>query len=236
MEGCSPMNKKNVVITGAGSGLGASLAKKYSESGAYVCLLGRTKATLEKTAKKLQGKYSTYELDVSSPSRVNQVFHLIQQEVGPVDLLINNAGVGTFEAAESLDEQAVHDMIDINLKGTIFCTQAVLSQMKQKNTGVIANVISTAGLEGKETESVYCASKFGVRGFTESLLKELKDTSVKVFAAYMGGMRTEFWDGIYTEEQTKNLMSSDDVAEIIIDNMTERKKLAVSEVVIKNNP
>jgi uncharacterized protein len=125
-------------------------------------------------------------------------------------------------------------MIDINLKGTIFCSQVVLPNMKQRNKGIIANIVSTAGLEGKVNESVYCASKFGVRGFTESLLAELKDTSVKVYAAYMGGMKTEFWDGIYSEEQTANLMEADDVADIIMDNLKPRRNMFVPQVVIKN--
>ncbi|MFC5464842.1 SDR family oxidoreductase [Lederbergia graminis] len=229
------MNEKVVVITGAGSGLGASLAKKYSESGSHVCLLGRKRERLERTAKTLMNEYSIYELDVTNKSEVDSVFAAIKAEVGTIDLLINNAGLGVFDLAENLTEESVHQMIDINLKGTIFCAQAVLPDMKKNNKGKIANIISTAGLEGKVTESVYCASKFGVRGFTESLLVELKDSAVQVYAAYMGGMKTEFWDGIYTQEEIKDLMDPDDVADIIIDNIKPRKNLNVTEVVIKNS-
>ena len=70
-------------------------------------------------------------------------------------------------------------MIDINLKGTIFCTQEVLPDMKKRNKGIIANIVSTAGIEGKVTESVYCASKFGVRGFSDSLFLELRIHKLK---------------------------------------------------------
>lgn len=228
------MNQEVVVITGAGSGLGASLAKKYSEMGAYVCLLGRNEAKLKATATLLHNEYSIYQLDVSVKGEVDKVFQTIYEEVGSIDILINNAGTGSFALAEQIDEKSVHDMIDVNLKGTIFCSQVVLPNMKQSNKGIIANIVSTAGLEGKVTESVYCASKFGVKGFTESLLAELKDTSVKVYGAYMGGMKTEFWDGIYTEEQTANLMEADDVADIIIDNLKPRRNMFVPQVVIKN--
>jgi uncharacterized protein len=228
------MDQEVVVITGAGSGLGASLAKKYSEMGAYVCLLGRNEARLKNTANLLHNNYSIYQLDVSVKGEVDKVFQAIYQEVGPIDLLINNAGTGSFALAEQIDEKSVHDMIDVNLKGTIFCSQVVLPDMKQRNKGIIANIVSTAGLEGKVTESVYCASKFGVKGFTESLLAELKDTSVKVYGAYMGGMKTEFWSGIYSEEQTQNLMEPDDVADIIIDNLKPRRNMFVPQVVIKN--
>lgn len=228
------MEKQVVVITGAGSGLGASLAKKYSELGYHVCLLGRTESKLDRTAKLLSGPYSIFPVDVSSKEDVTQVMKQIKEEVGPIDILINNAGVGYFDVAENLSEKAVHDMIDINLKGTIFCTQEVLPAMKNRNAGTIVNVASTAGIEGKVNETVYCASKFGARGFTEALAVELQDTQIRVFGAYMGGMKSEFWDGIYEPEQIKDLMDTDDVADIIIANAKQRKFLTVTEVIIKN--
>lgn len=228
------MSKKHAVITGAGSGLGSSLAKKLSNQGFHISLLGRTKAILEQVAKTLSSSYGIYEVDVSSYTQVVEIFNAILKKQGEVNLLINNAGVGVFELAEHLEKHAIDDMIDINLKGTIYCTQAVLPRMKEKNGGTIVNVISTAGLEGKVNESVYCASKFGVKGFTESLLVELKDTAVDVQAAYMGGMKTPFWDGIFNQNQMNHMMEADDIADIIISNLKPRKNLGVPHVVIQN--
>ncbi|WP_172370782.1 SDR family oxidoreductase [Sporosarcina jiandibaonis] len=230
------MNNKIVVITGAGSGLGASLAKKYAKDGYHVCLLGRTEDKLERTAKDLPNEnHSIFPVDVSSKREVSQVFTKIKENLGTVDVLVNNAGVGVFDLAENLSEDEVHQMIDINIKGTIFCTQEVLSDMKERNSGSILNIVSTAGLEGKKTESVYCASKFGMRGFHESLLVELEKTNIHVFGAYMGGMKTEFWDGIYDESQTAGLMDPEDIADIIYHNAKTRKNLNVEQVVIKNH-
>lgn len=223
-----------MVITGAGSGLGASLARKYSQKGSHIVLLGRTKEKLEKVAAQLSNSCSTYTVDVSSKEQVKKVFATIQEEVGVVDLLINNAGVGSFALAEDIDQQSLDKMIDINLKGTIFCTQAVLGQMKTRNRGYIVNIVSTAGKEGKANESVYCASKFGVRGFTESLAVELRETPIHVIGVYMGGMKTEFWDGIFAQEQLEKLMDPDDIADIIIGNIEPRRFLTVDEIVIKN--
>ena len=142
--------KKIAVITGAGSGLGASLAKKYAKDGYHVCLLGRTEAKLERTAQGLPNEdYSIFSVDVSSKREVSHIFTKIKENLGTVDVLVNNAGVGVFDLAENLSEEAVHQMIDINLKGTIFCTQEVLSDMKEKNSGSILNIVSTAGLAGK---------------------------------------------------------------------------------------
>lgn len=224
--------KKNVVITGAGSGLGASLAIKYSELGYQVCLLGRHKDKLTAIANSLKNKAFCYSLDVSSKQQVTNVFRLIEKEVGHIDILVNSAGTGHFHLAEDIIEDSIHSMIDVNLKGTIFCTQAVLTEMKKRNSGTIINIISTAGLEGKATESVYCASKFGVRGFTESLVLETNQTDIFVCGIYMGGMQTEFWNGIFDETKTVTFMNPEDVADVIVSSTNQ--KLIPSEIVIKS--
>ncbi|TVP89693.1 SDR family oxidoreductase [Alkalibacterium sp.] len=230
------MEEKHVVITGAGSGLGASLALKYSEMGYHVTLLGRTYSKLRYLADKMTSdNVSLYTIDVSSAEEVQKVFSEIKEESGDIDILVNNAGVGIFGDAEDITTDAVDQMIDINLKGTIFCTQAVLPQMKKRNEGTIIQVISTAGLEGKPTEAVYCASKYGQRGFTESISKELADTDIHILSAYMGGMKTSFWDDIYTKEEIEHLMDPDDVADIILANVKARKNLTVPDIVIKNH-
>lgn len=106
-----------------------------------------------------------------------------------MDILINNAGVGIFGPIEDMEYKDIDTVIDTNVKGTIYMTKALMPMIKEK----IMNIISTAGLRGKVNESVYCASKFAIRGFSESLLKELEDR-IKVVAVYMGGMDTPFWN------------------------------------------
>lgn len=230
------MESKHVVITGAGSGLGASLALKYSQMDYHVTLLGRTFSKLRYVADKMQSnRVSVYTLDVSSAEEVSTVFAQIKEDIGSIDILVNNAGVGIFDDAENISADSVDQVIDINLKGTIYCSQAVLPEMKQRNEGTIIQVISTAGKKGKPSESIYCASKFGIRGFTESIIKELSDTDIHVLAAYMGGMKTSFWDDIYTAEEIKHLMDPDDVADIILANVKARNYLTVPEIVIKNH-
>lgn len=227
---------KHVAITGAGSGLGAALARKYSERGHQVTLIGRTKEKLENVAKTLEGDHhKTYTLDVSSYQDVVSVFEDIKTEVGVIDILVNNAGLGFFKLAEDLTHEEIDLMIDVNLKGTIYCTQQVLTDMKKLNAGSIINIVSTAGIEGKVTESAYCASKFGVRGFTESLARELEESDIHVHSIYMGGMKTPFWDGIIEDEDTGGLMDPEDIADIVLANTEYRKNINVPEVVIKNH-
>ena len=227
---------KHVVITGAGSGLGASLAKKYIQKGYHVTLLGRTMKKLEDLASSFEeSHFSIYALDVASYEDVRSIFKKIKKNQGHIDILVNNAGVGYFELAENLDLFQMDQMIDINLKGTIYCTQQVIKDMKDRNKGSVINIVSTAGVEGKVTESVYCASKFGVKGYTESLLKEVADTNVHIHGIYMGGMNTPFWDGILDEDSMDGMMDPDDIADIVIGNTMERKNINVPEVIINNH-
>lgn len=229
-------NRKHVVITGAGSGLGAALAFKYNELGNHVTLIGRTKNKLEEVAKNFSNSnYSIYTLDVSSPSDVERVFNQIVKDVKPIDILVNSAGLGYFDIAENLTNDQINQMIDINLKGTIFSTQQVLPSMKKRNEGSIINIISTAGIEGKVTESVYCASKFGVKGFTESIIKEVSDKDINIHGIYMGGMNTTFWGEELQDENETGLMDPNDVADIIILNTKKRPKVNIPEIIIKNH-
>lgn len=222
---------KLVVITGSGSGLGAELAKEYSKEGNHVVLLGRNMEKLKNIQNQLENT-TCYSVDVSKKESVSNIFHTIENTLGKIDVLINAAGIGTFDLAENISELAIHQMIDTNLKGTIFCTQEVLPRMKKNNSGLIVNIVSTAGLQGKVNESVYCASKFGVKGFTDSLNLELKTTDINICGVYMGGMETDFWDGILTNEKTSHFMKPSDVASLISANM--KQHIIPSEIVIKS--
>ena len=225
------MSKDIVVITGAGSGLGASIAVKMSEQGKHICLLGRTKEKLERTAGTLSGDSSIHVADITSKSNVKAVFQSIIEDYGTIDYLVNNAGAGIFKYAGEISEDEVDVMIDTNLKGTIYCTQAVLDTMQKENSGCIINIVSASGKVAKETESVYSASKFGVRGFIEALTLELKGMDIQVLGAYMGNMETDLWNH---SEMNSSYMDPDEVAEIILDNLKERNNMKVTDVTILN--
>lgn len=107
--------------------------------------------------------------------------------------------------------------------------------MKKRNTGSVINIISTAGVEGKVNESVYCASKFGVRGFTESVTREVEDKDIRVNGLYMGGMNTKFWGEELEDEDDTGLMDPDDIADIIIFNTQNRKNMNIPKIIIENH-
>lgn len=227
--------KKIAFITGAGSGLGTALAQSLSNKNYHVCLAGRTEKKLKEAQKHIQGSSSIHVLDVRNKQEVSQVFKEVKTNFGCINMLVNNAGTGSFDLTENLDAENVHDMIDINLKGTIFCTQEVIPDMKTRNEGNIVQIVSTAGIEAKINETVYCASKFGVKGYTDSVRLEVEDTKIRINAFYMGGMNTDFWNGILDKDSTQHLMQPDDIATIIMNNIEQYPLTNVADVIIKNS-
>jgi uncharacterized protein len=211
---------KPLIITGAGTGLGAALAEKYAKLGHHVILVGRTLSKLNETKQIIEqqnGRASIYLCDIKNAEEVMKMVTELQNEYDSIDGVINNAGIGYFEKLENLTYMQINDMIDTNIKGTILLTAQLLPLFKKQNSGKIMNIISTAGLRGKVNESVYVASKFAVRGFTESLMKELEQTNIQVTAVYMGGMSTPFWtdtDHIKDKSRLKNPL---DVAQQIVE-------------------
>jgi short-subunit dehydrogenase len=225
------VDKRNVLITGAGSGLGKAMAEKYSSMGFTVFLIGRTKEKLLNVGQFLEGEFDVFEADIRKLGSIREIVDEIIAKYGAIDVLINNAGVGYFDNLESLEEKWIHEMIDINLKGTIFFTQAVLPYMRERNTGKIINIISLSGKRGLPDETVYSASKFGVKGFAESLKQELKGTDIRIFNAYMGNMQSGLWDQQINQD---TFIDPADVAEIIFSLNEEKRNMNVPEVDIEN--
>lgn len=201
---------KNIIISGSGSGLGLELAKAYAQLDYHVILLGRNEGKLQ-TASDFINQTGSSEYIVCDITKVEDLENLkssLDKRI-TIDCLINNAGVGYFGPLEDLLLSELNKMLSSNVVGTILLTQTLLPLIK----GRIINIISTAGLKGKVNEAAYVASKFAVRGFTESLQKEL---DIPVTAVYMGGMKTPFWDDSDHIKDPSRLMSAADVAKEII--------------------
>lgn len=214
---------KTIIITGAGSGLGKELAHLFSQKGYHLLLTGRT---LEKliTAKEeiiaQGGKADILLLDIGNAEDVSQKVKEISHTYH-IYGLVNNAGVGHFGPFVEMDEQHISEMINTNILGTLLMTKAILPQLLKGAEGHIMNIISTAGLRGKVNEAVYAASKFAIRGFTESLQKEYEGSGIKFNAVYMGGMDTPFWENSDHVKDTSRFRSPREVAELIIEQMDQ---------------
>ncbi|WP_339149338.1 MULTISPECIES: SDR family oxidoreductase [unclassified Sutcliffiella] len=208
---------QTILITGAGTGLGKELALAYAKQGHTIILTGRRLDLLKSVKEEIhsaRGKAFAYQMDISNLKDVKQAVGQITAEHS-VDYLVNNAGAGCFGPLTELDYEEIETAIQTNVLGTIFLTKELVPHLLEKEKPKIMNIISTAGQKGKVNESVYVASKYAVRGFTESLQKELKG-KIHVIATYMGGMDTPFWNETDHIKDKSRLKSPRKVAEIIV--------------------
>lgn len=173
---------KNVLITGASAGIGAATARLLAQSGFYTILIARRKEKLGILQKELGKKSSAiYELDIVSRSRVEKIFSQIEEEVGPIDVLVNNAGASF--GLEHVYEANLEDWeraIDLNIKGLIYCTHAVISGMRKRDRGHIINLGSVAGSYPYPGGNVYCGTKAFVHQFSLGIRADLLGTAVRV--------------------------------------------------------
>lgn len=228
------MKKKVSIVTGGSSGLGYTIAKELAARGKNVWLVGRNVEKLDSAVKMLQELnpkvvVNAHSMDIALEEKVAAFYKKLDQEY-EVECLFNVAGVGIFGAAREIAEEDINLVLNSNLKGMILMTSAILQKMESYG-GKIVNVISTAGLKGKKNEALYCASKWGQRGFTEALKAEYKGSNILIYGIYPGGMKTSFWDKSPSFE-TENFMNPEQVAKQIVD-VVLRESLYISEIVIE---
>jgi len=192
----------NILITGTSSGLGLESAILFAEHGykVYATMrnLNKSKAIKDRITDKMSIKIK--QLDVTSSNAVNNVVHDIIEEDGAIDILLNNAGAGFAKTLEQTSEEEIDWMMDVNFKGAVRTTKAVLPYMRKKKAGHIINISSVGGLVGQPFNELYCASKFALEGFTESLASYLSiPFNIHFSLIEPGGMRSEFMNTAVTK-------------------------------------
>lgn len=224
---------KIVVISGGANGLGLELVKLLTSSGYFVCNLDKDKRALEKLNKQNIKNYKSFYGDVSNENFVKETISYINDNIGKIFCLINNAGTPSFKLPTEYSLSDV-DLCFEGLKGMILLSTNVLKQM-EKIGGKIVNILSSAALRGNKQENVYCATKWAERGYTESLKAAYNGTKVQIYAVYPGGINTNFYknsrDYVSVEKQ-KTFMPAKDLAEIIVENIFTDKKLIVEDLII----
>ncbi|WP_332631553.1 3-ketoacyl-ACP reductase [Halalkalibacter flavus] len=211
---------KVAIVTGAGKGIGRATAIALAKEGVQVGLLARTESDLVEVANEIEAmgvKAAYATVDVSSLEQVEQAIDHVTSNLGPADILINNAGTGKFGPFLELTPEEWKSMIDINLLGVYYVTRTVLPQLIEKNGGDIINISSTAGQKGAPVTSAYSASKFGLLGLTESLALEVRKHNIRVTALTPSTVATElaFRENL-TDGNPEKVMQPEDLAEYMV--------------------
>jgi NAD(P)-dependent dehydrogenase (short-subunit alcohol dehydrogenase family) len=200
------LTNQTAVVTGAAQGIGLATAASLLHAGMNVVLADVNQTALEHACQTLgSDRVLSFACDVTQSSSIADLSHAAEARFGPIAVWINNAGLARHRWIPDYTEEEIDLMLDVNLKGTILGSQAALRCMIPRKFGHIINIISTASLRGIPSESVYCAAKWGVRGFTQGLAEEAAPHRIRVTALLPGGVDSAFWDGASDRTAPKQL-------------------------------
>jgi short-subunit dehydrogenase len=181
------LENKIAIVTGVSTGIGNSLVRLLSDKGVTTFGLGLNNPSFENK------NFNFIQCDVSKYDNVCQsVKEIKEQTNNKIDIVINNSGLGYFGFIEDLPIEQLHQMFSVNVFGMFYILKETVGILKEQKSGHIINISSTGGLEGLAQVSGYCATKFAVKGLSESLFKEIRDFNVKVTCVYPGSTKTDF--------------------------------------------
>ncbi len=224
------MNFRNTtaVVTGASSGLGKAVVTLLVEKGVRVFALSRRSQTTDFP----QGVIPVV-CNIRDLKSLDEAFAMIDSKTDKIDILVNCAGRALNKNFEQISREEIMDVFGVNLKGNIYVAQEVYKRMIAQKAGHIINVSSTSGLKARAKETIYCASKWGLRGFTESLRLEAREHGIRVSGVYPGGMQSEnFWQAEPSKDLSQYIPSKY-VAEQIISLLLVDPTIAPSELVLE---
>jgi short-subunit dehydrogenase len=229
--------QKISIISGGTGGLGLEIASLLVKSGKNVLILGRNTEKLNEASlrlKKVSKNLLTESLicNIGKEEDVKKVGEYLTKNFFTVEYLFNNAGMGLFTKAHTSTSAIIDKVFEANLKGMILLTSEVLRLTPEEEELTIVNIMSTSALLGRAEETIYCAAKWGARGYTEALRTELKGSKRNIIAVYPGGMKTNFWDIPGQNRDISTFMDPAEVAEKIVNAVIVTDKMFVTDITI----
>ncbi len=229
--------KKISVISGGSSGLGLEIAELLIKSGKNVLILGRNTEKLAVASSRLKKSSKNFSAEslicnIGKEEDVRKVGEFLGSNSFLVEYLFNNAGIGLFTKAHKSTALLIDTIFEANIKGMILLTSEILRLTPEEEELTIVNIMSTSALLGRAEETIYCAAKWGARGYTEALRTELKGSKRNIIAVYPGGMRTEFWNLIGQDRDISTFMDPAEVAEKIVNAVIVTDKMFVTDITI----
>jgi 3-oxoacyl-[acyl-carrier protein] reductase len=221
------------VVTGAGRGIGRAIAVELGKLGARVVLTARSRTELEETARTIGLSASVVPADVRKKEELQRLFEHTATAIGPVDVLVNAAGLGIFGPVAGFKDEDFETLIQTNLRGIFFTVRFVLPSMIERKRGHIINIASIAGKVGSANRAVYCASKFGVVGFTESLAEEVRQHGIRASVICPGSTDTRFSPGETSGKARERMLSPADIAHAVRMIVLQEPNSFISEIIMR---
>lgn len=223
--------KKKAIVTGGTRGIGKAIARMLLESGADVAICGRSRESVDAAVAELKdtgsGKVFGGGCDITDPASVLKFFTLTDDQLGSLDVLVNNAGIGVFRSVADMSPMDWQRVIDTNLTGVFHCCHAALERFRRNGSGFIVNISSLAGKNAFAGGAAYNASKFGLNGFSEAMMLDHRNENLRVCTIMPGSVSTDFGGG-----RADWKIQAEDIAEVVrtVLSMPERTMVSAVEI------
>lgn len=224
---------KAAIVTGSTKGIGLAVARQLSQAGTDVVVSSRHASDVEKTVNDLRklagGRVEGKVADVQSAEQVRSLVGFCVERFGGLDILINNAGVGAFQPVEQMSAETWRKTIGTNLDSLFYACNAALPEMRKRGGGFIINIGSLAGKNAFPGGAAYNASKFGLVGFSEALMQEVRHDDIQVAYVMPGSVDTFFGGGAPSGTDSWKL-SADDVAQVVVETLSRPSRCLTSRI------
>jgi NAD(P)-dependent dehydrogenase (short-subunit alcohol dehydrogenase family) len=213
------MDAPKVLVTGGGRGIGRAIALRFAREGAWVAVAARTSPEIDAVAAEVDtagGKGLAAQMNVRDFGSVEAaVYRAIEWAGGTLDVLVNNAGIFDVTPFDKLKLDDFHRMIEVNLAGPVLVTSEALEGLEESERGHVFNIASVAAQRGFEGSVAYCASKYGLRGFSDALREDLRPKNIRVTTVYPGATDTTIFEGVAGDWDRATMNRPEDVAEVV---------------------
>jgi NADP-dependent 3-hydroxy acid dehydrogenase YdfG len=228
------LKSKVAIVTGASSGIGAQFSKDLIQRGATVYGLARSTDKLNAIKKELGEQFIPVTADITNSAKLEEWVNETFSADHYPDILINNAGLGYFAKVDDLKLDEWDRMLNVNLSGVFYLTRLIVPLMKENEQVChIINISSIAGLMGNPEISAYNATKYGLRGFSDALFKELRYDGIKVSCFFPGSIATNFFDSMEDVDQHPNMMHPKDVSNTLIHVLETPDNFLINELIMR---